>query len=290
MKAANPPHHILPCYNLAKPAGKSIPLLVDAPHSGGLLPEDFDFICDLADLRQSDEFYVDRFAEYAVGAGGTFLKANISRAYIDLNRPISDLHPSLCDQPIPWPLSRSKRVMYGIGLIRHLVRPFEPVYNRMLTLEEIQNRIRDYYDPYYKVLGEELNALRAAHGRVLHINLHSMPQIGVDGIRMPDIVLGDHDGHSSGRVYREMLKSFFESHGLRVAINNPYKGVELTRRFAKPRQGIHCIQLEINKALFMDESTLAPHDGIDEVGTLFKALWLHIGDMFNALSAPQAAE
>lgn len=279
-----------PCYNLLKPSKRSIPLLVDAPHSGGVLPDDFDFICDLADLRQSDEFYVDRFGAYAVSSGGTFLKANISRAYIDLNRPISDLHQALCDQPIPWPLSRSKRVMYGIGLIRHLVRPFEPVYGRQLSLAEIEQRIQEYYDPYYTILGQELHDLRDAHGRVLHIDLHSMPNIGVDGLRMPDIVLGDHDGHSCGRIYRDMLKNFFESHGLRVAINHPYKGVELTRRFAKPRQGIHCLQLEINKALFMDEQSLAPHDGIDDVEKLFKALWKHIAEMFDTLSVPQAAE
>lgn len=279
-----------PCYNLVRPVKKAIPLLVDAPHSGGVLPEDFDFICDLADLRQSDEFYVDRFAHYSVSSGATFLKANVSRAYIDLNRPISDLHPALCEQPIPWPLSRSKRVMYGIGLIRHLVRPFEPVYAEPLTLHAIEERIRNYYDPYYEILGSELHKLRDTHGRVLHINLHSMPNIGVDGLRMPDIVLGDHDGHSCGRVYREMLKSYFESQGLRVAINQPYKGVELTRRFAKPRQGIHCLQLEINKALFMDEQTLAPHDGIDDIEILFKGLWRHIREMFDALAIPQAAE
>lgn len=279
-----------PCYNLSRPTRNEIPLLVDTPHSGGVLPEDFDFICNLADLRQSDEFYVDRFASYAVGNGATFLKANVSRAYIDLNRPVSDLHPSLCEETIPWPLSRSKRVMYGIGLIRHLVRPFEPVYAQPLTLQQIEQRIAQYYTPYYDALGAELHRLRDTHGRVLHIDLHSMPHIGVDGVRMPDIVLGDHDGHSCGRIYRDMLKNFFESHGLRVVINHPYKGVELTRRFAKPRQGIHCLQLEINKGLFMDEKTLAPHDGIDEVEALFKALWAHIADEFDTLSMPQAAE
>lgn len=132
--------------------------------------------------------------------------------------------------------------------------------------------------------------MRDAHGRVLHIDLHSMPHIGVDGARMPDIVLGDHDGHSCGRIYRDMLKRFFESQGLRVAINHPYKGVELTRRFAKPRQGIHCMQLEINKGLFMDERSLAPHDGMDEVEALFKALWQHVAETFDTLSMPQAAE
>lgn len=279
-----------PCYTLVKPRRRVIPLLIDAPHSGAVLPEDFDFICSLADLRQSDEFYVDRFADLAEAYGGTILKAVVSRAYIDLNRPIGDLPPGICDQPIPWPLSRSRRVLYGIGLIRHLVRPYEPVYANPLTLDAIQRRIRDYYDPYYAVLGQELHALRDQFGRVLHINLHAMPNVGIDGVVMPDIVLGDHDGHSCGRVYREMLRKFFEGRGLKVAINNPYKGVELTRRFARPRQGVHCIQLEINKALFMDEATFAPNDGMDELRGVFRDLWAHIADMFDVLSVPKAAE
>lgn len=279
-----------PCYTLEKPKRAPVPILVDTPHSGAVLPEDFEFICDLSDLRQSDEFYVDRFAEMVLPFGGTLLKAVVSRAYIDLNRPVGDLHPSICDQPIPWPLSRSRRVMYGIGLIRHLVRPHQPVYGAPLSLDAIKARISNYYDPYYAVLGEELHGLRDRFGRVLHINLHGMPGVGVDGGAMPDIVLGDHDGHSCGRVYREMLRKFFEAQGLKVAINAPYKGVELTRRFARPRQGVHCLQVEVNKALFMDEASLAPHEGMDEMRALFRDLWAHLAGIFNSLSIPQAAE
>lgn len=279
-----------PCCTLLRPQARAVPLLVDAPHSGMILPEDFEFICSLNDLRQSDEFYVDRFAEKILSHGGTFLKAHVSRAYIDLNRPVGDLHPSLCDQPIPWPLSRSRRVMYGIGLIRHLVRPFEPVYGGPLTLEQIKARISDYYNPYYKALEETLHELRDTFGRVLFLDLHGMPNIGIEGSPMPDIVLGDHDGHSCNRSYREMVKKYFENCGLKVVINNPYKGVELTRRFAKPRQGIHCMQIEVNKALFMDEETLAPHDGLQDMLAVFDGLWRELAEIFDATSLPQAAE
>ena len=283
------PHPILTPYLLATPEKAAIPLLVDAPHSGVLLPEDFDFICSLGDLRQSDEFYVDQFGDKAVAQGGVFLKAMVTRAYIDLNRPIGELHPNVCAQPIPWPLSRSKRVMYGIGLIRHLVRPFEPVYAAPLPLSVIEARIKHYYDPYYQVLGDELHRLRDQFGRVLHLNLHGMPNIGIEGSPMPDIVLGDHDGHSCSRAYREMIKKFFESHGLKVVINNPYKGVELTRRFAKPRQGIHSLQIEINKALFMDETTMATNDGMGDMLAIFQALWQEIAEMFD-VDVAKAAE
>lgn len=264
--------------------------MIDSPHSGTFLPEDFAFACGIADLRQSEDSYVDQFADSAPLLGAVVLKALVSRSYIDLNRALGALHPSICSEPIPWPVSRSKRVMYGMGLIRHLVRPHEPVYARPLTLAEIEWRIDQYYTPYYAALGEEITTLKQRFGRVLHLNLHAMPQIGFDGAIQPDIVLGDHDGHSCGRVYREMLKRHFESHGLKVVINNPYKGVELTRKFARPRQGIHSLQIEINKALYMDEATMALHDGMTEIKGVFDGLWHAIAEMFLATELPMAAE
>jgi N-formylglutamate deformylase len=277
-------------YDLKTPARKAVPLVIDSPHSGTLLPEDFHFTCSLADLRQSDEFYVDRFGERGVKYGATFLRALVSRAYIDLNRPIGDLHPSLCSEKIPWPLNKSKRVTHGIGLIRHLVRPEQPIYDRKLTLGEIQHRIIHYYDPYYAALENALLNAKAASGRVLHINMHGMPSIGADSKPMPDIVLGDHDGHSCGRPYRETVKNLFESYGLKVLVNDPYKGVELTKRFAKPRQGVHSLQIEVNKTLYMDENTLAATDDLQELLPVFDDLWATLADMLSEAVMPKAAE
>ena len=279
-------------YTLTTPGAKTprIPLIVDSPHSGSLMPEDFNFICSLNDLRQSEEPYIDRFGDKLPHVGGTFLKALVSRSYIDLNRSVSDLHPDMCKDEIPWPLHRSKRVNYGIGLIRYLVWPQQKVYAEPLTLGEIQHRIKHYYEPYYEALGGTMKELRAEFGRVLHINLHAMPQLGADGSPQPDIVLGDHDGHSCARAYREMLKKTFEKHGLKVVVNNPYKGVELTRRFARPRQGFHSIQIEVNKALFMNEETLAAHDGLRDVQKIFDDLWNVLGDLLADGVHAKAAE
>lgn len=279
-----------PIYTLTPPKGARIPLVVDSPHSGSLLPEDFHFICALTDLRQSEEPYIDRFGSKLAQFGGTFLKALVSRAYIDLNRSISDLHPSMCSDEIPWPLHRSKRVTYGIGLIRYLVWPQQPVYAEKLTLGEIQHRIKHYYEPYYDVLGKTMKELREEFGRVLHVDLHAMPQLGADGSPQPDIVLGDHDGHSCARVYREVIKKAFEQQGLKVVINNPYKGVELTRRFARPRQGYHSIQIEVNKALFMDEETMASHGGLRDMQKIFDNLWGVLHELLSETAVAKAAE
>lgn len=281
---------ITPCLTLVRPERNAIPLLIDSPHSGTVFPEDFVFCCSAAELRRSEDSYVDQFMATATHYGATTLKAMVSRAYIDLNRSLGDIPASLCSDPIPWPTHRSKRVLYGMGLIRHLVRPNEPVYASPLPFTAIKKRIDDYYAPYYATLGAEIAALKNAHGRVLHLDLHAMPQLGFDGARQPDIVIGDHDGHSSARVYRDMLRRFFESHGLKVMINNPYKGVELTRAFAKPRQGIHAIQIEINKGLYMDENTMATHAGMVEMMGLFEDLWRYLAQIFEANAATKAAE
>lgn len=277
-------------YTLTPPKGDAIPLVVDSPHSGTLMPEDFHFICPIGDLRQSEEPYIDRFGAKLPGLGGTFLKALVSRSYIDLNRAIGDLHPDMCSEEIPWPLHRSKRVTYGIGLIRYLVWPQQKVYAEPLTLEQIERRIEQYYDPYYDVLGRTMKNLREEFGRVLHVNLHAMPQLGADGSPQPDIVLGDHDGHSCARAYREVIKKAFENQGLKVVVNNPYKGVELTRRFAKPRQGYHSIQIEVNKALFMDEETMASHQGLREMQKIFDNLWIVLHELLAQSSFAKAAE
>jgi N-formylglutamate deformylase len=280
-------------YDLKKPHAANVPLVVDSPHSGSILPEDFNFICALHDIRQSEDSYIDRFAASAPKRGVTVLRSLVSRAYIDLNRAIGDLHPDICAEEIPWPIHKSKRVAYGMGLIRHLVRPKEKMYASPLTLAEIESRIKHYYDPYYVALERELRAAHDAHGRVLHLNLHAMPAVGADGVPLPDVILGDHDGHSCGRAWREAVKACFERHGLKVVVNHPYKGVELTRRFAKPRQGFHSLQIEINKSLYMDEHTLALHDGFAELEKIFNTLWMELSQMLTVDSKdvlPKAAE
>lgn len=270
--------------------GRFAPLVVDSPHSGSLLPEDFHFICSLADLRQSEDSYVDQFARHVPSSGGTFLQALVSRAYIDLNRALGDLHPDVCAETVPWPLVRSKRVDCGMGLIRHLVRPNVPVYAAPLSLAQIQQRIAAVYTPYYEALHSALLHAHQQCGRVLHVSIHSMPHIGFDGSPQPDIVLGDHDGHSCARAYREWLKNFFERQGLKVVINHPYKGLELTKRFSRPRQGFHAIQLEINKGLYMDETTFALHEGKSELQEVFDALWRELAEWLAPSALADAAE
>ncbi len=284
-------NHASATYRLTPPpSGRFVPLVVDSPHSGSILPEDFHFVCSLNDLRQSEDSYVDHFARAVTAQGGTFLQALISRAYIDLNRALSDLHPAICNEQIPWPIVKSKRVQCGMGLIRHMIRPQEPVYAAPLALQEIEQRIARVYTPYYQALQQALQQAHAAAGRVLHISLHSMPHIGFDGSPQPDIVLGDHDGHSCARAYREWLKNFFERNGLKVVINHPYKGLELTKRFSKPRQGFHAIQLEINKGLYMNETTFAMHDGKAELQELFDGLWRELAQWLEPQSLANAAE
>lgn len=288
MPARNPVS--LPFRLTAPVRGYFAPLVVDSPHSGSQLPADFEFICSLYELRQSEDSYVDHFARNVPKVGGTLLQALVNRAYIDLNRALADLHPDVCAEEIPWPIHRTRRSDFGIGLIRHLIRAGEPVYESPLPLAAIQQRINGVYQPYYEALETALNQAHAQAGRVVHINLHATPSRVFGGSSQPDIILGDHDGHSSARAYREWLKNAFEKQGLKVVINHPYKGVELTRKFGKPRQGYHSIQVEVNKALYMDENTLAVHDGKAELQHLFDRLWSDMAAWLMADREIKAAE
>jgi N-formylglutamate deformylase len=263
-------------FELVIPQSSFVPLIVESPHSGSTLPDDFDFICSLQDLRQIEDSYVDQFAENIPLHGGTFLHCLINRGYLDLNRSLSDLYPDLCSETIPWPLIRSKETTEGIGLIHHLIRSQKPIYAQRLSFDQILLRIKAIYEPYYYTLQQALHTAHAQNGFALHISLHSTPKIGKK--MLPDIIIGDHDGHSCGRMYREWLKDFFTAQGLSVTINDPYKGRELTRRFARPRQGFHSIQIDINKLLYMYEASLAKHEGFDELQVIFNILWRDLSD------------
>lgn len=228
--------------------------MLDSPHSGRNYPADFDYSCLLNDLRKAEDSYVDEIFDKAPALGGPLLCARIPRAYIDVNRNITDIDPLLLDSPWQGPIAPSNRSAAGFGLVHRLVRPGMPVYGRRLSQGEIQKRIDRYYTPYHSVLSALLDDAVFLFGCALHLNLHSMPSCG--GTRTADIVLGDRDGTTCGRDYLYMVRDNLIRMGYRVALNDPYKGMEILRRHSAPRKGRHSLQIEISKHLYMNEKTL----------------------------------
>ncbi len=262
------PGHLNHVVTITEPdqAQKAVPLVFDSPHSGRFYPADFDYSCPHDALVQAEDNHVDRLFDHVSAHGAFFLKALFPRTYIDVNRAEDDIDPDLLDAPWPHIAKPSARSHAGIGLIRRIVKPGIPVYSRKLGTDEIRHRINDYYKPYHAALAQLIRTLHYNFGESWHVNCHSMPSPKYDtnGIysfyRAPDFVLGDRDGTTCAADFTYALKEFLQNQGYYVAVNNPYKGVELVRRYAAPDKGRHSLQLEINKALYWDDARGAPNE------------------------------
>ncbi len=246
-------------YTLIEPKSR-LPLIFDSPHSGTAYPDDFRYACDFQTLEKAEDKFVDDLFIKAPDFGATLLMADFPRSYIDVNRCEKDIDPDLLDDLWPHEIATTARSHAGIGLIRRLVRPGLPVYDRQLSPAEIQHRIKAFYHPYHETLERVIERAHYEFGAVWHVNCHSMPsQEGQTfrprPLRSADFVLGDRDGTTCDIDFTHSVRDFLKGLGYRVAINDPYKGVELVRRYSAPATGRHSLQIEILRSLYLDENT-----------------------------------
>jgi N-formylglutamate amidohydrolase len=237
--------------------------VLDSPHSGTIFPDDHDFTCSPHLLRQGQDLLVDQLFADAPAGGATLLQALFARSYIDVNRALDDLDPQLLDGPWPGPLSPGEKSRFGMGLVRRTCRPGLPVYSRKLAPAEIQGRIDGYYHPYHAALSAIIAGRWREFGAVWHLNCHSMPAsaTGEPKRRDIDFVLGDRDGTTCAPQFTRTVAHLLEEMGYKVQINDPYRGVEIVRRYGAPAEGVHSLQIEISRRLYMNEDTLQPHAG-----------------------------
>lgn len=241
-----------------KPPKQAAPLVLDSPHSGNIYPPDFKFDCPKAWLAETEDAFVDDIFGQAPALGVPLLAAQFPRCYIDANRAEDDIDPLLVDGTWPGPANPTARSSMGVGLIRRLFKQNnpQPIYNRPLTVAEIEHRINTYYRPYHSVLAALLDATHRDFGAVYHINCHSMPCSPGGATRhMPDIVLGDRDGTTCDAGFTQYAAKCLKEMGYRVAINKPYKGVEILHRHGNPAQNRHSLQIELRRGLYMDEAS-----------------------------------
>jgi N-formylglutamate deformylase len=247
---------------LAPPPGVAlIPLVLDSPHSGTNYPADFRYACKHEQLRQAEDTDVDDLYADAPVLGATLVCAEFPRSYIDPNRREEDVDSDMIAGRWPHKIDHSPKTKSGIGLIWRLIDENAPIYNRLLSVAEIEARIEQCHRPYWHALRGAINDTYKKHSRVFHINCHSMPEEAgglswiARGTKFADVVLGDRDGSTCSPEFTQMLHDAFLAEGLSVAINNPYKGVELVKQFGKPREDRHSIQIELNRRLYMNEKT-----------------------------------
>lgn len=243
--------------SLAGPTGTVKPLLLDSPHSGTRYPDDFRTIAPRATLLSAVDTAVDRLFDPAPGSGLTMLRAHFPRTYIDPNRAATDIDPEMLDQPWPGTLHPTGRSARGNGLIRRSLGSEEiPLYDRPLTVDEVMNRIRRYHRPYHGALADAHRVLHRHFGTVYHLNCHSMRSRNRDdGKRRPDIELGDRNGTTCEPEFTDFAARSLDRLGYEVHTNRMFRGAEIVRAFSEPDNGHHCLQIEINKDLYLDEAT-----------------------------------
>jgi len=252
------------------PRTAELPLVFDSPHSGSSYPEDFRFCCPLEVLRTAEDSYVDELYSAAPAFGATLIGAVFPRSYLDANRAVDDLDSALIDGTWPSPLAPSHRTRSGLGLVRRVARTGVPIYDRKLSVDEIRARLDRCHAPYHHVLDEACARAHQRFGIVWHVNCHSMPsqrsaKSSKKGGHCADFVLGDRDGTTCEPEFTEFVARELRSRGYTVRINEVYKGVEIVKRQGRPAVHRHSLQIEVDRALYMNQKTLEKSPAFDQL-------------------------
>jgi len=264
-------------FTVAEPECPSSPLVVDVPHCGRIYPMDFAFNCSLRALRLSEDAYVDEVVSCATAAGASVLMAEFPRSMIDANRAEDDIDPANLHGEWSWPANPTSAALAGYGLVRRLCGSNVPVYRNPLKVEEVRRRLNTYYRPYHAKLKELVESRKQEFGFCLLLDTHSMPSRAENGSSSPDFVLGDLDGTSCTTEFTGLACKILQEQGYTVAVNAPYKGREILRRYGNPEQGAYALQIEINRRLYLDEASLIVHAGLPKLRE-------HISRLFSVIS------
>ena len=294
MSASVPDADALPPISVVEPEALASPLVFASPHSGSYSPREFVAAAalDLPTLRKSEDCYVDELFAEAPALGAPLVKALYPRAYLDVNREPYELDPDMFDAPLPAHVNAgSARVAAGLGTIARIVASRREIYRKKLAFAEAESRIDRVYRPYHQALARLVTRARAQFGFCLLIDCHSMPSTGLplsldSDMRMIDVVLGDRAGLSCSAHVTDTAEDALARMGYRVIRNNPYAGGFTTQHYGDPAGGIHVLQIEINRALYMDEITLARRLGFTALKADLTALMRRLG----ALAASTVGE
>ena len=222
------------------PAAAEVPLVLDSPHSGTAMPADFGAVRTEAELREGEDSFIDELYRPAAARGVPLLAALFPRTYLDPNRHAGDIDPELLAEPWPEPLRPSAKARIGKALVWRTLDADKPIYDRRLTVAEMQARIERCHRPYHETLRGLLDSAHARFGAVWHVNCHSMgPETsvlieGVDGRPRADIVLGDRDGTSCAPEFTAFVRDVLAGFGYDVARQRPVQGRGARARLVRP--------------------------------------------------------
>jgi N-formylglutamate deformylase len=246
-------------YRLIRPARQSTPIVFASPHSGRAYPRAFvaSARLDPLALRRSEDGFVDELFAAAPRHGAPLLAATFPRVFCDVNREPWELDPGMFEGPLPsWVNTASPRVGAGLGTIARVVASGESVYRGKLTFAEAEDRIRRHWQPYHAALAALIAETRAEFGCCLLVDCHSMPTHPAQAADPPDMVLGDAHGTACAPRAIRRVEDSLQAMGYRVRRNDPYAGGYVTRHYGRPREGVHALQIEVARPLYMDETRI----------------------------------
>ncbi len=245
-------------FEIVEPAAWRAPIIFNSPHSGSVYPDEFLSASriDLPALRRSEDSFMDELIAGLSGRGFPTVTVNFPRSYVDVNREPYELDPRMFSGRLPsFANTRSMRVAGGLGTIPRVVGDGQEIYRERLSVDDALARIEALYKPYHRALRRLINKAHQAFGTVVVVDCHSMPSIGVsrDEPRRPDVVIGDRYGTSCAPLLADMVEDTMGRLGYSVGRNKPYAGGFITEHYGNPASGLHTVQLELNRSIYMDE-------------------------------------
>ncbi len=286
-----------PPFSVVGDENQRSPFIFNSPHSGRVYPSSFIAASRLSRLalRKSEDAFVDELFAFAPELGAVLMHAHFPRCYLDVNREPYELDPLLIAGRLPeYANTHSVRVIGGLGTIARIVNEQEEIYRHPLPLDAALMRIHRLYQPYHQTLRTLVERTKQHFGFAFLIDCHSMPsQPGVqEGTLVPDFVLGDRFGASCRRDMVSFAEARLKDWGFRVALNKPYSGGYITEAYGNPQRNVHALQIEVNRALYMDEANFVKRGSFEIIASKLRDLSRAMIDNFSqpAGAYPRAAE
>jgi N-formylglutamate amidohydrolase len=267
---------------LVRPERQTVPLVFASAHSGRDYPAEFLAAArlDALALRRSEDGFVDELFATAPSFGAPLLAATFPRAFCDANREPWELDPAMFEEQLPaWVNTVSPRVGAGLGTIARVVASGEPIYLRKLRFAEAERRVRLYWEPFHAALRELIGATRRQFGVCLLVDCHSMPGNCTAAHPPADFVLGDAHGTTCAPAVMRLAEQALAGRGYRVHRNDPYAGGYITRHYGRPGEGVHALQVEVYRPLYMDEARMAKLPAFDTVRHDLTALAIGLAEL-----------
>ena len=280
-------------YSLHLPQVRRSSVIFASAHSGRDYSADFlsRSILDCHAIRSSEDAFVDRLFAGVPMLGSPLLLAEVPRAFIDLNRAPEELDPALIEGVRRT--AHNPRVGSGLGVVPRVVANGRAIYRGKIRRDEADARIRQAWHPYHAALGRLMADTLAEFGEAILIDCHSMPHEAIEGAtgrgRCPDVVLGDRFGAAAAPEIVDRIEAAFTMAGLTVARNAPFAGAYTAQHYGRPSRGQHAVQIEVDRALYMDEETILPSAEFEGFCSLITGVAAQIVEI-GAREMPLAAE